>query len=109
MSFGQPPAAGSSAKPSPMNVGEIVKDTNTAQFAKDVLEASKAALVVVEFHSPRSQACKQLTPVLEKVVRSYAGKVRLVKMDTDAHPTIAGQLRVQSLPTVLRGFATAVL
>lgn len=102
MTFGQPPSSGTAGAPSLLggNPADIVKDTNTAQFAKDVLEGSKASLVLVHFHSPRSQACKQLAPVLEKVVRSYGGKVRLVKMDTDAHPAIAGQLRIQSLPTV---------
>ena len=96
MTFGQSPAPTAA----PGSLGDIVKDTTTAQFAKDVLEASKAALVVVQFWSPRSQACKQLSPVLEKSVRSYGGKVRLVRMDIDAHPAIAGQLRVQKLPTV---------
>ncbi len=80
--------------------GDIIKDTTTALFAKDVLEASKTALVLVDFWAPWCGPCKQLTPVLEKVVRAYGGKVRLVKMNTDEHPAIAGQLRVQSLPTV---------
>ena len=44
--------------------------------------------------------CKQLAPVLEKVVRSYGGKVKLVKLNVDQHPSIPGQLRIQSLPTV---------
>lgn len=80
--------------------GDVIKDTTTALFAKDVLEASKAGLVLVDFWAPWCGPCKQLTPVLEKVVRSYGGKVRLVKMNTDEHPAIAQQLRVQSLPTV---------
>ncbi len=80
--------------------GDIVKDTTTANFAKDVLEASKQALVLVDFWAPWCGPCKQLGPILEKVVRSYNGAVRLVKMNTDEHPSIAGQLRVQSLPTV---------
>ena len=99
MTFGRPPQP---AMPVGAAVpgGDIVKDTTTALFTKDVLDASKDTLVLVHFWSPRSQACKQLAPVLEKAVRSYGGKVRLVKMDTDAHPSIAGQLRVQQLPTV---------
>jgi putative thioredoxin len=79
---------------------DVVKDATSASFAKDVLEASKSALVLVDFWAPWCGPCKQLTPVLEKVVRSYAGKVRLVKINTDEHPAIAGQLRIQSLPTV---------
>ena len=98
MTFGRPPTSAATA-PAPAS-GDIVKDTTTAQFAKDVLEGSKSALTLVHFWSPRSQACKQLAPVLEKIVRGYGGKVRLIKMDTDAHPAIAGQLRVQTLPTV---------
>ena len=99
MNFGRPTPASAPASLA-VAAGEITKDTTTAQFAKDVLEGSKSALVLVDFWSPRSAACKQLMPVLEKIVRTYGGKVRLVKMDADAHPAIAGQLRVQSLPTV---------
>ena len=99
MNFGRPTPSAAPASPA-VAAGEIAKDTTTAQFAKDVLEGSKSALVLVDFWSPRSAACKQLMPVLEKIVRTYGGKVRLVKMDADAHPAIAGQLRVQSLPTV---------
>ena len=56
--------------------------------------------MLVDFWAPWCGPCKQLTPLLEKVVRSYGGKVRLVKINTDEHPGIAGQLRVQSLPTI---------
>jgi len=79
---------------------DIIKDSTSASFAKDVIEASRTALVVVDFWAAWCGPCKQLTPVLEKVVRSYGGKVRLVKINVDEHPAIAGQLRVQSLPTV---------
>ena len=78
----------------------IIKDGSTASFAKDVIEASREVPVVVDFWAPWCGPCKQLTPVIEKVIKSYGGKVRLVKIDTDAHPGIAGQLRVQSIPTV---------
>ena len=78
----------------------IVSKTRRQPPLKDVLEASKSALVLVDFWAAWCGPCKALTPVIEKVVRSYGGKVRLVKMNTDEHPTIAGQLRVQSLPTV---------
>lgn len=81
-------------------VDGIVKDTTTAGFAKDVLEASRSCLVLVDFWAAWCGPCKQLAPVLEKVVRSYGGRVKLVKLDTDAHPAVAAQLRVQSLPTV---------
>jgi putative thioredoxin len=79
---------------------ELIKSSTTAGFAKDVIEASRKVPVLVDFWAAWCAPCKQLTPVLEKVVKSYAGKVRLVKINVDEHPGIAGQLRVQSLPTV---------
>ncbi|MEQ1578403.1 MAG: thioredoxin [Hyphomicrobium sp.] len=78
----------------------VIKDSTTAGFAKDVIEASRTALVLVDFWAAWCGPCKQLTPVLEKVVKSYGGKVQLVKINADEHPAISGQLRVQSLPTV---------
>jgi putative thioredoxin len=81
--------------------GDIIKDTTTATFVKDVIEPSKQVPVLVDFWADWCGPCKQLTPVIEKVVRSYAGRVRLVKMNIDQHPTIPGQLGVQKLPTVM--------
>ena len=83
-----------------VSASDIVKDTTTANFMKDVIEPSRTVLVLVDFWANWCGPCKQLGPVLEKVVKSYGGTVRLVKLDTDAHPSIAAQLRVQSLPTV---------
>jgi putative thioredoxin len=79
---------------------DVIKETSTAAFKADVLEASKNAVVLVDFWADWCQPCKQLAPILEKVVRSYGGKVRLVKLNVDQHPSIPGQLRIQSLPTV---------
>ena len=98
--FGKMPPAGAAGAAPTAGAADLIKDTTTAGFAKDVLEASKKVAVVVHFTSDRSAACKQLTPVLEKAVRAAGGKVRLVRMNVDTHPTIASQLRVQALPTV---------
>jgi putative thioredoxin len=80
--------------------GGVVKDTTTQTFVKDVIEESKRQPVLVDFWAEWCGPCKQLGPVLEKVVRASKGKVKLVKMDIDKHPTIPGQLGIQSIPAV---------
>jgi putative thioredoxin len=79
----------------------FVKDTTTQAFVKDVIEESKRQPVLVDFWAPWCGPCKQLTPVLEKVVRAAKGKVKLVKMNIDEHPSIPGQLGIQSIPAVI--------
>jgi putative thioredoxin len=78
-----------------------VKDTTTATFARDVIDESRQQPVLVDFWAPWCGPCKQLTPVLEKVVNESQGRVRLVKMNIDDHPSIAGQLGIQSIPAVI--------
>lgn len=80
--------------------GDVVVNATSASFARDVIEASRDVLVIVDFWAAWCQPCKQLTPILEKVVRSYGGRVRLVKIDVDANQAISAQLRIQSMPTV---------
>jgi len=79
---------------------ELIKDTTTADFKTDVIDASNDALVLVDFWAPWCGPCKQLTPVLESVVKAAGGTVRLVKMNIDDHPAIPGQMGVQSIPAV---------
>lgn len=81
--------------------GDVIKDATTASFKADVLDHSKSVPVIVDFWAAWCGPCKQLTPVIEKIVRSYSGKVRLVKVNVDENQAVAAQLRVQSLPTVL--------
>jgi putative thioredoxin len=91
-----------------MNVGVaaapadgLVKDTTTQAFMKDVIEESRRQPVLVDFWAPWCGPCKQLTPVLEKAVRSAKGKVKLVKMNIDEHPAVPGQMGIQSIPAVI--------
>ncbi len=78
-----------------------VKDTTTQTFMKDVIEESKRQPVLVDFWAPWCGPCKQLTPILEKVVRAAKGKVKLTKMNIDEHPQIPGQMGIQSIPAVI--------
>ena len=80
--------------------GALIKDSDTQHFIDDVIQASREAPVIVDFWAPWCGPCKQLTPLLERVVNNAGGKVRLVKINVDENPELAQQLRIQSLPTV---------
>ncbi len=79
----------------------LVKETTTQGFVKDVIEESKRQPVLVDFWAEWCGPCKQLTPVLEKVVKAAKGKIKLAKMDIDKHPAIPGQMGIQSIPAVI--------
>ncbi|QGZ97073.1 thioredoxin family protein [Terricaulis silvestris] len=79
---------------------ELVKDGSDQGFMADVIEASRAAPVIVDFWAPWCGPCKTLGPPLEKAVRKAGGKVRLVKINIDENPGVAGQLGVKSIPAV---------
>jgi putative thioredoxin len=79
----------------------LVKDTTTQTFAKDVLEESQKQPVLVDFWAPWCGPCRTLGPIIEKAVRASKGAVKLVKMNIDDHPAVAGQLGIQSIPAVI--------
>jgi putative thioredoxin len=80
--------------------GAYVKDGSIETFAADVIAASREVPVIVDFWAPWCGPCKQLGPLIEKVVTEAKGAVRLVKINIDENQEIAQQLRIQSIPTV---------
>lgn len=100
--FGNEPGpVGAGISPASPPAADLIKDTTTAAFTKDVIQESRQQPVLVDFWAPWCGPCKQLTPALEKAVRAAGGKVRLVKMNIDEHPSVAGQLGIQSIPAVI--------
>jgi putative thioredoxin len=79
----------------------LVKDATTASFAADVIAESARQPVLADFWAPWCEPCKQLAPVLEKIVKAAGGKVKLVRMNIDEHPEIPGRLGVRSIPAVI--------
>jgi putative thioredoxin len=88
------------ADAAPAAGGDVIKDSDSRNFMKDVIEASRDQPVVVDFWAPWCGPCKQLGPIIERVVRAAGGKVRLVKINIDESPELAQQLRIQSIPMV---------
>ena len=78
----------------------LVKDSTDRAFKADVIDASLEVPVLVDFWAPWCGPCRSLSPNIEKVVNEKAGKIRLVKINIDENPSIAGQLGVQSIPAV---------
>ena len=85
----------------PQGMPDLIKETTTQTFVKDVIEESKRQPVLIDFWAPWCGPCRQLTPMLEKAVKNAKGKVKLVKMNIDEHPAIPGQMGIQSIPAVI--------
>ncbi len=94
MLIGQSPGLG--APPA----GDLIKDSDTANFVADVIEVSQTTPVVVDFWAPWCGPCKTLGPMLERLVKQYAGKIKMVKINVDENQELAQQFRVQSIPAV---------
>ncbi len=80
--------------------GDLIKDGSEATFMEDVIQASQEVPVIVDFWAPWCGPCKTLGPALEQAVTEAKGTVKMVKIDVDQNQSIAGQLQIQSIPTV---------
>ena len=76
-------------------------DVTTATFEREVLEASKRMPVVVDFWAPWCGPCRALTPVIEKVANDYAGRAKLVKVNSDENPELSAAFSIRSIPNVI--------
>tara|TARA_A100001011_G_scaffold400732_1_gene518084 strand:+ start:15005 stop:15871 length:867 start_codon:yes stop_codon:yes gene_type:complete len=83
-----------------MNNNSNIVDVNEAEFNDQVIEASEKNLIIVDFWAPWCGPCKQLTPLLEKIIKKSPDKITLVKINIDENQQIAAQLRIQSIPTI---------
>jgi len=83
---------------------DVIKESSQQTFMQDVIEASMTVPVIVDFWAPWCGPCKQLGPQLESAVKAAGGAVRMVKINVDENQQLAGQLRIQSIPTVYAFF-----
>lgn len=90
----------SDPSPTPASGADLIKDSSDTAFMADVVETSKETPVLVDFWAPWCGPCKQLMPALERVVKGANGKVKMVKINIDENPGVAGQLGVRSIPAV---------
>ena len=79
----------------------VAIDVVESNFVEKVIDASELKLVVVDFWAPWCEPCKQLAPILEKTIKNAGDKIILAKINIDENQQVAGQLRIQSIPTVL--------
>ena len=84
-----------------LNKDSVIIEVITENFMSEVIEKSKETPVIVDFWAPWCEPCKQLTPVIEKIVKEKNGNVILAKMNIDESPEVAQQLKIQSIPAVM--------
>ena len=93
------PTSASATAPAPV-AGQLIVDATDASFAK-YIELSKTVPVIVDLWATWCEPCKQLSPILERVVTEYAGRLVLVKVDVDANPQLSQAFQAQSIPTIV--------
>jgi len=86
------------------NLDNIIKESSDNEFITDVIDASNKYPIIVDFWAPWCGPCKNLTPNLEKAIKYYNGKIKLVKINIDENQGVASQLRIQSIPAVYAFF-----
>ena len=79
----------------------LIEDIDTNSFVDKVIKESKNIAIIVDFWAPWCEPCKQITPILEQLITSYKGKVKLVKINIDENQQLAQQLNIQSVPTIM--------
>ena len=85
-------------------MGNLIEDVDTPSFMDKVIKESKNIAIIVDFWAPWCEPCKQITPILEKIINQFNGKAKLVKINIDENQQLAQQLNIQSIPTVMAFF-----
>ena len=97
MTFGGSPAGG----PAPAPMGDLIKDSNTQAFMKDVIEASRQQPVIVDFWAPWCGPCRMVAPLVDQIADENVGKFAVGKVNVDEAADIAAEFGIQSIPTLI--------